>query len=231
MTTMTPQRCEATNSYVRSLCPDPDDQMRTLMDRAIGAGLPAIAISSDVGRLLFILARRASVGREKPLALELGTLAGYSGLWILRGLGPAGRLITVEPAHKHANFAQKEFQTAGVAHRVEIIRRPALHALPDLAGGLGPESLDLAFVDAVKAEYPLYVAALRPLIRKGGVLILDNALGSGGWWISDPPDQTPVEFHQQRDGVDRANRLLATDPDFITTILTNREGVLVAMRL
>jgi predicted O-methyltransferase YrrM len=227
---MTPQRWQGTNDYIRALCPETDEQMRTLMSRAVKAGLPPIAVSSDVGRLLMILAQSVAAGRERPVALELGTLAGYSGLWILKGLGPAGKLVTLEPVDKHADFAQGEFNAAGQADRVEIVRRPALQALPDLAARLGPESLDLVFVDAIKAEYPQYVAAVRPLIRKGGLLILDNALGSGNWWITDKAAALPSDARQQAEGADRANRLIAADPDFLTTIVMNREGVLIARR-
>lgn len=230
---MTPQRWEAIIRYGRELGPDPNPQLASLMERAVAAGLPPIAVSSDVGRLLFLLASLAasSCGDRGPLALELGTLAGYSGVWLARGLGPRGRLITVEPNGLHADFAQREFDAAGVGARVTIRRDEALKVLPAISGELGVESLDLAFVDAVKTEYPQYVGALRPLIRSGGLLVIDNALGTDRFCTAEPLDATPPERRADHQAVDRANRMVAEDPGFVATLLPIREGVLIARKV
>lgn len=230
---MTPQRWDAIVRYGRELAPDPDPQLASLMDRAVAAGLPPIAVSSDVGRLLFLLASMlaSACGDRVPMALELGTLAGYSGIWLARGLGPRGRLITVEPNALHADFAQREFDAAGVAARVVIRRDQALKVLPALSSELGGGSLDLAFVDAVKTEYPQYVGLLRPLIRPGGLLIIDNALGTDRFCTAEPLDATPPERRADHLAVDRANRDMAQDPSFVTTLLPIREGVLVARKI
>ncbi len=211
---MTPERWKFINSYVGDLFPEPDGQLQTLMDRATAAGLPRIAVSSDVGRLLKILTSMTN----GHLALELGTLAGYSGIWITRGLSAGGRLITVEYADQHADFSEAEFEKAGLADRVEVVRGAALEVLPALAERLGPGSVDFVFIDAVKSEYVDYFHLIRPLIAPGGLLTADNVLGTGAGWIDEGY------------GTDAFNRLVAADPDFETTITPQREGILIARR-
>ncbi|HYE03195.1 MAG TPA: O-methyltransferase [Phycisphaerales bacterium] len=222
MPDMTPQRWAYTTAYLRGIFGTEDQQLATLMPRAVAAGLPDIAVSSDVGRLLKLL---TGLTRGR-LALELGTLAGYSGIWIARGLAPGGRLITLEPEPLHADFAQREFAAANLADRVELRRAKALDALPALAAELGEGSLDLVFFDAIKREYPAYWSLVRPLLTVGGLLIADNILGAGDWWIDETPGTSP-----DRDAADRFTRAVACDPDFDSTGFPLREGVLVARRL
>ena len=86
--------------------------------------------------------------------MELGTLAGYSGIWLARGLPPGGRLITVEPEAKHADFSQRMFAAAGVAERVEVRRTTGIAALEQIGREVGPGGVDVVFFDAIKTEYP-----------------------------------------------------------------------------
>jgi predicted O-methyltransferase YrrM len=211
---MTPERWDFLTTYASDLFGDTDLQLSSLMDRAADAGLPRIAVSPDVGRLLNILVS-LTPGR---LALELGTLAGYSGIWIARGLADTGRLVTVESDDHHADFAEAEFATAGLSSKVEVVRGAALDVLPDLAERLGPWSVDFVFLDAVKSEYVDYFHAVRALLARGGLLVADNVYGTGQGWID--------EGH----GTDAFNREVASDPDFTTTITPMREGLLIARR-
>lgn len=222
---MTPERWRRTGEYLREVFGGQDEHLAGLMDRAVRAGLPDIAVSADVGRLLLLLTSMTNEGRGAAMALELGTLAGYSAIWIARGLAPGGRLITVEPEPAHAAFAEAEFARAGVADRVEIRRTTGLEALRSLAREFGPERFDLVFLDAIKTEYVQYYALAKPLIRRGGLLVADNALGSGRWWIDAPPGESA-----ERDAVDRFNRLVADDPDFIAACAPIREGILAARK-
>ena len=209
---MTSERWSFLSRYAAELFGDADlDQM---MERAVTAGLPKIAVSPDVGRLLQILTM-STPGR---LALELGTLAGYSGVWIARGLAPDGRLITVEYEPHHADFAEVEFARFGFGERVEIVRGAALEVLPGLAERLGPGSVDLVFLDAVKSEYVAYFRAVKPLLSPGGLLVADNVYGTGLGWIDEGY------------GTDEFNRMVAADPDFDSTITPMREGVLIARK-
>lgn len=211
---MTPERWSYIGDYADDVFGRYDEHLAGLMDRAVAAGLPPIAVSSDVGRLLKILVSMT----PGKLALELGTLAGYSGIWIARGLADDGRLITIEYKDEHADFAQAEFETAGVADKVEIRRGAALELLPGIAAEFGNESLDFVFIDAVKSEYVAYFESIRPMVKRGGMLVADNVYGSGSGWID------------QGYGTDQFNRLIAADPDFEAVATPMREGVLIARR-
>jgi caffeoyl-CoA O-methyltransferase len=211
---MTSERWRYTEQYSSEVFGSQDRHLAGLMDRAVAAGLPAIAVSADVGRLLTILTK-LTPGRR---ALELGTLAGYSAIWIAKGLASDGQLTTIEYEPSHAEFARAEFETAGVADQVEVIVGAALDVLPGLAENWGPGSVDLTFVDAVKSEYPDYFEMIKPMIAPGGLLVADNVYGTGAGWID--------EGH----GTDRFNRIVATDPDFEAVALPIRQGILVARR-
>ncbi len=218
---MTPDRWRYLGAYSREVFGREDDHLAGLMTEGVAAGLPDIAVSADVGRLLMIL---TSMTRAE-LAIEVGTLGGYSGIWIARGLRPGGRLITIESEPLHAVFAREQFERAGVADRVQLREGTALEVLGELTSELAPESVDVVFLDADKSEYADYWLALRPLISRGGLLLADNVLGGGTWWIDDTGN------NPSREAVDRLNRLVAADPDFEAVALPLRQGVLVARRM
>jgi predicted O-methyltransferase YrrM len=212
---MNQKRWDFLNEYSREVFGAQDDHLAGLMTEAVAAGLPPIAVSPDVGRLLHIL---ASMTRGR-LAIEVGTLGGYSGIWIARGLAPGGRLITIEYQPRHADFARAQFDKAGVGDRVEIRQGPGRSVLEDLASELEPGSVDLMFIDATKSEYSNYFTTARPLITVGGLVIADNVYGTGEGWID--------EGH----GTDPFNRLIASDPDFEAVAFPLREGILVGRRI
>jgi predicted O-methyltransferase YrrM len=212
---MTPERWSYIGDYADDVFGEYDEHLAGLMQRAVEAGLPSIAVSADVGRLLKILVSMT----DAKLALELGTLAGYSGIWIARGLAADGKLITVEFNPKHADFAESEFAMAGVSEKVEIVRGAALDVLPELAERLGPASVDFAFIDARKSEYVDYYRVMKPMIKPGGLLVADNVYATGAGWIDEGY------------GTDEFNRLLADDPDFEAVATPMREGVLIARRV
>lgn len=211
---MTPERWSYIGDYAEDVFGQYDDHLAGLMNRAVQAGLPPIAVSADVGRLLKILVSMT----EGELAIELGTLAGYSGIWIAHGLADGGRLITVEYNDEHADFASSEFEKAGVADRVEIVRGAALEVLPEIAEEVGEASVDFAFVDARKSEYVAYFELLKPLMKPGSLYVADNVYATGAGWID------------QGEGTDDFNRLIAADPDFEAVATPMREGVLIARK-
>lgn len=212
--TMTPERWEFTERYSKEVFGSEDEHLESLMERAVDAGIPLIAVSSDVGRLLKILVSLTE-GRR---ALELGTLAGYSAIWIARGLHPDGMLTTVENEPKHAAFARREIAAAGESSRVDVIEGAALDVVTRLAEQWGPGSVDFVFIDAVKAEYVDYFLQVKPLVKTGGLLVADNVYGTGAGWIDDGH------------GTDAFNRLVADDDDFDSVALPFRQGVLMARR-
>lgn len=211
---MTPERWSYIGDYADDVFGQYDQHLAGLMERAVEAGLPPIAISADVGRLLKILVSMT----PGKLAIELGTLAGYSGIWIARGLADDGKLLTVESEENHARFAQGEFEKAGVADKVEVVRGAALDVLPVLADRVGERSVDFAFIDARKSEYVDYFLLLKPLMKVGSLYVADNVYATGAGWIDEG------------EGTDEFNRLIASDPDFDAVATPMREGVLIARR-
>lgn len=223
---MTPQRWAFTERYLREVFGKPDEFLEGLMQRAVRAGLPDIAVSPETGRLLMMLVSMTNGGRGAALALELGTLAGYSAIWIARGLAAGGRLITVEPNERHADFARAAFREAGLAERIELRRDWALDALHELAAQFGA-TFDFIFADAIKTEYGEYFQRSRECLRPGGLFVAHNALGSGSWWI-DAADR--AESRADRDAVDRFNRSVAADPAFDSMALPIHQGLLIARK-
>lgn len=222
-TDMTPGRWQHTCDYLDTVFGRADGHLAGLMPRAVEAGIPDIAVSASVGRMLLCLARLV----DARLIVEVGTLAGYSGIWLARGLAEGGRMLTIEPNDLHANFAQRAFEGAGVADRVEVVRGFGTPELERLAGEM-PGAADLVFLDAIKTEYPDYLPHAKKLLRTGGLLVADNMLGGGGggdWWIDAPPGQ-----HASRDAADRVNRQVAADGGFEAFCVPLREGVLVARK-
>jgi predicted O-methyltransferase YrrM len=217
---MTADRLDRTVSYIREVFGHEDHVLARVREAAGLRGFPDIAVSPEVGRLLMILASASPGG----LALELGTLWGYSAIWIARGLGPRGRLVTVECEPAHADFAEEHFRTASLADRIEVRRGRALAVLPALASEVGPGSLGFVFIDAEKVEYPDCWRLVRPLIAPGGIVVVDNALGSGAWWIDEAG-------HPARDAVDRLNRTIAADEQFAAVAVPMRQGLLIARRM
>jgi caffeoyl-CoA O-methyltransferase len=156
-----------------------DEILAEIRARAAAAGLPTIAVGRMDGLHLEVLARAAGVRR----AVEIGTLGGYSGVCLLRGLGPDGQLDTFELSPHHAEVARASFAKAGFADRARIHVGPAVERLADIEGD-GP--FDLVFIDADKTGYPAYLDWAERHLRVGGMVLLDNAFG---WGHVDDPAQ------------------------------------------
>lgn len=154
-----------------------DDLLREVRARSEAAGLPAIAVGSMDGLHLEVLARACAARK----AVEIGTLAGYSGVCLLRGMGDGGFLHTCELQEKNAAIARETFRRAGLEARVAIHVGNAEQTLATIAAE-GP--FDLVFVDADKARYPLYLAWAEENLRLGGVVLADNAFAFGH--VHDP---------------------------------------------
>ena len=211
---MTPDTWDYLNAYSLEVFGSQDEHLSGLMNEAVAAGLPDISVTPDVGRLLKILTSMTP-GR---LAIEVGTLAGYSGIWIARGLASDGRLITIEYEQKHADHASKQFERAGVSGKVEIRVGPGIAVLETLVEELEPGSVDVLFLDAIKTEYSDYFRIARPLIAPGGLVLADNVYGTTIGWIDEGY------------GTDEFNRLITADPDFETVAVLAGDGVVIARR-
>jgi len=150
-----------------------DDALRAARESAAAAGMPAIEVSAQHGKLLSLLATITHAKR----VLEIGTLAGYSTINLARGVGPDGRVVTLEYEPRHAEVARANFERAGVADRIEIIVGAALDTLPTLTDR--GEPFDMFFIDADKENNSAYVEWALKLGRPGSIIVVDNIARMG----------------------------------------------------
>jgi predicted O-methyltransferase YrrM len=171
---MTKDIWEAVENYLDKTLIPPDSALDAALADAVAANLPAIQVASVQGKLLHLLA--LIMGARN--ILEIGTLGGYSTIWMARALPDGGRIVTLEADPKHADVAQKNFTRAGVADKVELRLGKALDTLPKVAAdGRGP--FDMFFIDANKSNMPEYFEWSLKLARKGSLIIADNVVREG----------------------------------------------------
>jgi predicted O-methyltransferase YrrM len=157
--------------YIAEHTTPEDEFLRELKKAAAAAGIPSIWIAPEQASFMRILLKAARA-RE---VIEVGTLAGYSAISMARALPPDGRVRTIELEPKHAEFAERWIARSDVAGRVQVLRGAGMDVLPKLAA----DSADAAFLDADKASYPRYLAECLRIVRKGGLIMVDNALAFG----------------------------------------------------
>ena len=204
---MTDELWTAVDRYISDLLVHSDPALDKVLQQSAAAGLPPIAVTPNLGKLLYLLARIQGAKR----ILEIGTLAGYSTIWLARALPPDGRLITLEADARHAEIARTNIARAGLADVVELRQGSALDTLPQLAAeGSGP--FDLIFVDADKESSPDYFAWSLKLSRRGSVLVFDNVVRDGA--VIDPANTSPSV-----QGIRRFNELLAAEPRVSATAI------------
>ncbi|MGH9259766.1 MAG: O-methyltransferase [Acidimicrobiales bacterium] len=201
--------------YVTELFAPEDAVLARIRARQAEANLPPIHISPDEGKLLYVLLRAVAA----RTVLELGTLGGYSGVWLGRALPAGGRLTTIERDPRHAALARASFAEAGLADRVRLIEGAALDVLPTLTAGF-----DAVFVDADKEPLAQYFEWSVRLLRPGGLLLCDNAFFHGA--VVDAADRSPAV-----EGVRAFNRLAATDPRVTATVVPVRDGLVVGVKV
>jgi predicted O-methyltransferase YrrM len=211
---MTPES-ERLAAYLGGLFAREDAALGAVREGHRDADLPLIHVSPEEGAILRMLVRLVGARR----VLEVGTLSGYSGIWIARGLPPGGRLVTIEGDERHAAQARDAFDRAGVADRVELLCGEALDTMVTL-----DPPFDAIFLDADKAPLPAYLDASLRLLRVGGLLLCDNTFMDGR--IADPA----AEGSDLR-GMREFNRLVAADPRFVTAVIPVRDGLLAAVRV
>lgn len=168
---------------------------------------PGIAVSPPQGKLLALIAEMIGARR----ALEFGTLAGYSTLWLARAVGPSGQVVSLELQEQNAAVARENLAAAGVGDRVEVRVGPATETAARLVAE-GPEPFDLVFIDADKPNNPAYLEAALALTRPGSVIVLDNVTRQGR--VADPATDAPDAV-----GVRTALRAIAEDPRLDATAL------------
>jgi predicted O-methyltransferase YrrM len=205
---------ERLERYVSELFAAEDPILRKIRARHDEQQLPPINISPEEGKLLHLLLRIIEAKR----VLEIGSLGGYSGVWLARALPRDGKLITLEKDPRHARIAREAFTDAGLEGRVELIEGGALEVLPTLTPGF-----DAVFIDADKEPLPQYFDWGMRLLRVGGLLLCDNAFFHGA--AVDASDQSG-----NARGVRAFNTLASGDPRLVATIVPVRDGLLVGLK-
>lgn len=202
----------AVDRYIDSLFVPHDSVLETVIRSSIAADMPQIHISPSQGKLLYLLAKLIGAKR----ILELGTLAGYSTIWLGRALPPDGNLITLEFSPKHAAVAARNIADAGLANNVRIITGPASASLDQLASSNEPP-FDLVFIDADKPGYTEYLRKVLPLMRPGALLLADNVIREGQ--VLDPATNDASAL-----GARAFNEALAAEPR-VEAVIVQQIGI------
>ncbi|BBY12599.1 O-methyltransferase [Mycobacterium marseillense] len=171
------------DAFLDSTVVGDDPALTAALEASNAAGLPPIAVSVQQGKFLSLLAGATGARR----ILEIGTLGGFSTIWLARGAGPQGRVVTLEYAPKHAEVARGNLERAGVAERVEVIVGAALDTLPTVTG-----PFDLIFIDADKENNLAYLEWAVRLARPGAVVVVDNVIRDGQILRPDSDDARVV---------------------------------------
>jgi predicted O-methyltransferase YrrM len=193
--------------YLADLLVGSDPVLNAALEDSEKAGLPPIHVSPNQGKLLMLLAQ--SIGARR--ILEIGTLAGYSTIWLARALPAGGRLISIESERKHAEVAQSNIARAGLAGVVEIRVGLALVLLPRIAAE-SREPFDLIFIDADKQSYPGYFAWALKMSHRGTMIVVDNVVRDGDVIYEDSPNVSVP-------GVRRMLELVAAEPRVSATAI------------
>lgn len=194
------------DDYITTQVVAEDDVLRAVLPAADRAGLPQIAVTPAQGKLLYLVAKMLGARN----VLEIGTLAGYSTIWLARAVGSSGRVVTQELDATHAAVARENFARAGLTN-VELHVGRALNTLPTLQSSV---PYDLVFIDADKENVPAYFDWAMKLTRPGAVIIVDNVVREGALIEADTDDARVL-------GVRRLHELIASDTRIeATTIQT-----------
>jgi predicted O-methyltransferase YrrM len=204
---MSDEQYEAVDEYLAERYVAGDDALTAALAANEAAHLPPIAVSPTQGKLLQILARMVQARR----ILEIGTLGGYSSLWLAGALPADGRLITLELKARYATVARSNFVRAGLANRIDVREGPALESLEKLHAE-GVEPFDFFFIDADKVNSPNYLTWALKLSHRGSVIVFDNVIRQGAIVherSADPAVQATRRLHD----------MIATEPRLSATAI------------
>ncbi|MGD0806164.1 MAG: O-methyltransferase [Anaerolineales bacterium] len=201
------EKWKEVDRYINTLFAPSDSSLDGTLQASQAAGLPAINVTAAQGKLLMLLAQV----RQARSILEIGTLGGYSTIWLARALPPGGRLITLEMDPMHAAVAQSNITRAGLSGFVEVRIGRALDTLPALAVE-GRAPFDLIFIDADKQTYPEYFTWAVKLSHRGTLIVADNVVRNGA--VTDPASPDP-----KVQGVRRFFERIAAEPRVTAAVI------------
>jgi caffeoyl-CoA O-methyltransferase len=200
--------------YVAAHTTQEDEFLRELKAEARAEGIPPIWISPEQGSFMQILLKAV---RAKKI-IEIGTLAGYSAVWMARGLPEDGQVQTIEISSKHADFAECWISKSDVGKKITVNRGSGEDILPRLAAN----SADVAFIDAEKDAYPRLLKECLRIVRRGGLIMADNAFGFGRLLNADEPAVAAMR---------KFNEMIANEPTLQSIIVPIGDGLWVGLKL
>ncbi len=199
--------------YIVNTFAKEDEVLKSVVAETQRLEMPLIQVSPENGKFLQLLIK--IIGARN--VLEIGTLAGYSTIWMARGLPDNGKLVTLEFEKKHSEAARKNFVRAGLENKIEIITGPAIESLDKLKSS----KFDFAFIDADKVNYPAYFDKVIEMMNKGGLITADNTLRDGKIVDADTDEGT--------EAVKIYNKKVASDPRVESLLVPISDGVTVCL--
>jgi predicted O-methyltransferase YrrM len=203
--------------YIVATFAQEDDLLKAMPADAEKRGIPLINISPEQGKFLQVL--MGALGAKR--VLEVGSLFGYSTLWMARALPTDGKLVTIELSPLHADATRENIAKAGLSDKVEVRQGDAREVLPQLAA---EAPFDLAFIDAEKAQYVDYFEQVMQLMRKGGLVIADNASANGRAWQAEPQENRDHVL-----AIRALNQRMASDPRLTSVLVPISDGMCVGV--
>lgn len=192
-----------------------DETIKQIVKNSLAKGIPEIQVSPEGGKFLQLLCKMVNAKD----VLEVGTLFGYSSIWIARVLPDDGKLTTLEISPEHAEAAKENFKSAGVENKIDLLFGDANKSLDTLKG----KKFDFAFIDADKPSYSNYYDKIVPLMRQGGVIAFDNTLKEGR-----VIDTEPDEYVR---GIQILNQKISTDKRIMSLLVPISDGVTIGVIL
>ena len=209
------------DDYLIDLFSLEDEVLKKTKQSIVENGMPEISVSANQGQFLYLMAKLCNVKR----ILEIGTLGGYSTIWLARALDETGKLTTIELEPEHAKVAKDNIARAGLSDKVEVLVGDALKILPELEKDKA--QFDLIFIDAEKTQYVSYFNYALKMSRKGTVIIADNVIREGKILEENSPDEAVI-------GAKKYNEMLSDNDKVITSILQqvghkNYDGIAISI--
>lgn len=198
--------------YIVNTFAEEDEVLKSVVEETEKLKLPLIQVSPENGKFLYLLIKIISAKR----VLEIGTLTGYSAIWMARGLPGDGKLITLEYEKKHAEVAKKNFKKAGLENKIELIQGKAIESLDRISN----QKFDFVFIDADKVSNPAYFDKVIGMMNRGGLITADNTLRNGEVVDFDTTDEGTK-------GIQIFNEKVAKDPRVESLLVPISDGLTV----
>ncbi|SDY68338.1 O-methyltransferase [Thermoactinomyces sp. DSM 45892] len=203
-------------AYIQELYVQEDDLLKSVTTGLVENGLPLISVPPEVGKAIYLLAKISGAKR----ALEIGLLGGYSTIWLTRGMGMDGEVVSLEIKEEHASFARQNLSRAGLLDQVSIYVGDALLSLDQLISK--KEKFDFIVIDADKINYPVYIEKVLQLADPGAILCCDNLFFNGR--IFDKKDA----LNPAPAAVRKVNEILSSHPRLEAILFPIGDGLGVA---